>query len=61
MSDMDNSGKIPAEVINNLIQIAYDKGYQEGHRDCLEEIKEAMYKLYGNSMKPLKGREDGDN
>lgn len=43
----------------------YSKGLEQGYRagcdDALRQIKEALYKLYGNSMKPLKGREDGDN
>lgn len=30
---------------------AYQRGYKDGFATALREIREALYKLYGNSMK----------
>ena len=51
-----------AQALKDMVRVSYDKGYEDGYREgfdnCLREIREALYKLYGNSMKTPKEKDD---
>lgn len=51
-----------AQALKDMVRVAYDKGYEDGYREgfdnCLREIREALYKLYGGSMVTQKEKAD---
>ena len=59
----DSEGKrVSAQALKDLLKVAYDKGHESGYREgfdnCLREIREALYKLYGGSMVTPKEKAD---
>ena len=53
---------MPEEVAEDMwangFHRGFEEGFQAGFNDALIQIREALYKLYGNSMKSIKENED---
>ena len=47
------------ETNEHAFQRGLEEGYRAGWNDALRHIKDALYKLYGNSMKTPKEKKNG--